>query len=83
MDKKFSKNENNTTLYKKVSDLQINKKYLITNAEYKDTRYGKSVQMTVKENGKKIKFFLPKRFNNEIKECDLNSYLYQYIVYEG
>ena len=83
MDKKFSKNENNTTLYKKVSDLQINKKYLITNVEYKDTRYGKSVQMTVKENGKKIKFFLPKRFNNEIKECDLNSYLYQYIVYEG
>ena len=62
----------------KISDLKINKKYLITNAEF----IGKRVQMTVVENDKKFKFFLPKRFD-KTDECDLNSYLYHNIVYEG
>ena len=57
-------NKKPTSPFKKLSELKINEKYLIINAEFKDTKFGKSVQMTVDEDNEKIKFFLPKRYSN-------------------
>ena len=48
-------NKKSSSPFKKISDLSISKKYLITNAEIKDTKYGRSVQMTVDEDNEEIK----------------------------
>ena len=57
-------NKKVTSPFKKVSDLTIDKKYLITNVGFKDTKFGKSVQITTNEDDSEIKFFLPKRYSN-------------------
>ena len=75
-------NQKPSSPFKKVSDLTINEKYLITNAEIKDTKYGKSVQITVIEDCSEIMFFLPKRFSNT-KPRELKYFINNYIIYEG
>ena len=72
-----------TSPFKKVSDLTINQKYLITNAEIKDTKFGKSIQLTViDEDEEPIKFFLPKRYSN-LKRQQLKYFLKNDIIYKG
>ena len=75
-----SLNKKPNSPFKKISDLTTNKKYLITNAEIKDTKYGKSVQLTVDEDD--IKFFLPKRYS-KTKKSELKYFINNYIVYMG
>ena len=70
-----------TSPFKKISDLTINEKYLITNAEIKDTKFGKSVQLTVIDE-EPIKFFLPKRYSNTKKQ-HLVYFKNNFIIYKG
>ena len=77
-----SLNKKPTSPFKKVSDLTINKKYSITNAEIKDTKFGKSVQLTVDEDEEEIKFFLPRRYS-KTKRSELKYFINNYIVYKG
>ena len=60
-------NKKPSSPFKKISDLSNSKKYLITYAENKDTKYGRSVQMTINEDNEEIKFFLPKRYSKTKK----------------
>ena len=75
-------NKKPTSPFKKLSELKIKEKYLITGAEFKDTKFGKSVQITVYEDNEKIKFFLPKRYSN-IRKSELQYFINNYIVYMG
>ena len=79
-------NQKPSSPFKKVSDLTINKEYLITNAEIKDTKYGPSIQLTInnfnEEDLSKVKFFLPKRYSNT-KPRELKYFINNYIVYKG
>ena len=75
-------NKKPTSPFKKVSDLTIDKKYLITNAEIKDTKFGNSVQLTTNEDEEEIKFFLPKRYS-KTKKRELKYFLNNFIVYKG
>ena len=75
-------NKKPTSPFKKVSDLTINKKYLIISAEFKDTKFGRSVQITISEDDDEIKFFLPKRYSNT-KKRELQYFTNNFIVYKG
>ena len=76
-------NKKPTSPFKKISDLTIDKKYLITNAEIKDTKFGKSIQLTViDEDEDPIKFFLPRRYSNTNKK-HLKYFINNFIVYKG
>ena len=75
-------NKKPTSPFKKLSELTINKKYLIINAEFKDTKFGKSVQITVNEDDDIIKVFLPKRYSN-IKKRELQYFINNFIIYKG
>ena len=75
-------NKKPTSPFKKLSELKIKKKYLIFNAEFKDTKFGKSVQITAYEDNEKIKFFLPKRYSN-LRKSELQYFINNYIVYMG
>ena len=75
-------NKKSASPFKKISDLITNKKYMIVSAEIKYTKFGRSVQFTVDEDGEQFKFFLPKRLSN-IEELDLILYINNYIVYKG
>ena len=69
--------------FKKISELTIDKKYLIVNAEIKDTKFGKSIQLTVIDEDKEpIKFFLPKRYSNTKKQ-HLKYFLNNLFIYKG
>ena len=87
MASEFLKSLNNkkpTSPFKKLSDLTINKSYLITNAEFKDTKFGRSVQITVmNEDNEPIKFFLPKRYGINIKRRELKYFVDNIIIYKG
>lgn len=75
-------NKKPTSPFKKVSDLTIDQKYLITNAEIKDTKFGKSVQLTTNEDEEEIKFFLPRRYS-KTKKRELKYFINNFIVYKG
>ena len=65
--------------YKKISELEEFKKYEIINAVFKETKFGKSIQITIQDN---TKLFLPKRYCN-IKKEELKSFVGICIQYEG
>ena len=75
-------NKKPTSPFKKLSELKLKEKYLIIDAEFKDTKYGKSIQITAYEDNEKIKFFLPKRYSN-IRKRELQYFINNYIVYMG
>lgn len=73
---------NNSFDFKKLIELEINKKYQASNFQFLDTKHGKRITVVLDNN---FKIFLPEGFLKKIEKSDLkllneNS---QYITYKG
>lgn len=71
---------NNIKSFVKISELEVDKEYLIEEAKIIETKYGKSIQVTLDDND--IKVFLPKRYS-VIKKSELKYLEGTYLIYKG
>ena len=68
------------TIYKKISDLTINKRYLIIETKCKD--FGESIILTIIYEGEFINIILSNK-NNSIKKSFIKFLIGRYIIYKG
>lgn len=57
--------------YKRCSELTINKQYPIVDLKNVDTRYGKSVLVTLEDDGERYRVYLPKRYADVFADEEL------------
>ena len=73
MDLKLRFSEADVSDVIKVSEMQIGRKYPITRARRIDTKYGKSVLLTLLEgDGHSVNAFLPKRYAAVLTDDDID-----------
>ena len=72
-------NNLSSSAYKKMSELEVDRKYEITSAFIKETKFGKSIQVTLDD---EINVFLPKRFS-KLSKSDLKTLIDLHLIYKG
>lgn len=76
---------NKQTLYKKIDELDLNRKYEIIEAERVKTKYADNqVQLVLDDGGTNIKIYLPKKYNNKIPlSSNIKEFVGMFICFEG